>query len=172
MTPKLLGENCKFVKFLFFSLIPKRDLDTNKTTASIEVCPESLGWRVEISKMAYWQFIELSHFGPNQSVTFYQTHSYYRTCIGSFLVLQLVKKNYKGISTNTTCSSLTITLCSLSGHSTVFEVLSFCLVMSWTQIVNHWNWMKSPAIKAFYVLVVQYLIAITSSETTDHEIAI
>ena len=43
MAPMLSGQN-------FFCLsIPKRDLDTKKTTPNLEVCPESLGAMLE-----YW----------------------------------------------------------------------------------------------------------------------
>ena len=44
--PRLSGQNCKIFKFFGHSL-PKRDLDTKKTTPNIEVCPESLGAMLE-----------------------------------------------------------------------------------------------------------------------------
>ena len=40
--PRLSCKNCNFLSFFCLS-IPKRDLDTKKTTPNIEVCPESLG---------------------------------------------------------------------------------------------------------------------------------
>ena len=39
--------NLQLVSSLFCSSIPKRDLDTKKTTPNIEVCPESLGAMLE-----------------------------------------------------------------------------------------------------------------------------
>ena len=48
MAPRLSGQNCKFSSF-FCSPIPKRDLDTKKTTPNIEVWPERLGAMLE-----YW----------------------------------------------------------------------------------------------------------------------
>ena len=41
MALRLSGQNCNFLNFLFLS-IPKRDLETKKTTSNVEVCPESL----------------------------------------------------------------------------------------------------------------------------------
>ena len=46
MTPRLSGKNCNFLS-LFCLSIPKRDLDSKKTTPNKEVCPESLGARLE-----------------------------------------------------------------------------------------------------------------------------
>jgi len=46
MAPRLSGQNCNYLSFLCLS-IPKRDLDTKKTTPNIEVCPESLGAMLE-----------------------------------------------------------------------------------------------------------------------------
>ena len=63
MAPRVTGQNCKFLS-LFCLLIPKRDLDTKKTTPDIEVCPESLGAMLE-----YWytergllKFIDVTYF--------------------------------------------------------------------------------------------------------------
>ena len=47
MNPRLSGQNCKSLKFCLS--IPKKDLDTKKTTPKVEVCPESLGAMLE-----YW----------------------------------------------------------------------------------------------------------------------
>ena len=41
LAPRLLSKNCKFLSFFCLS-VPKRDLDTKKTTPNIEGCPESL----------------------------------------------------------------------------------------------------------------------------------
>ena len=41
MAPRLSSQNCNFLSFFCLS-IPKRDLDTKKTTPNIEVFPESL----------------------------------------------------------------------------------------------------------------------------------
>ena len=49
MAPKLSGQNCEF----FCVLIPKRDLNTKKTTPNIAVCPESLRATLE------FRYIEL-----------------------------------------------------------------------------------------------------------------
>ena len=46
IAPRLSGQNCKFLSF-FCLKIPKRDLDTKKTTPNIEVRPESLGDMLE-----------------------------------------------------------------------------------------------------------------------------
>ena len=47
MAPKLSGQNCNFFLPCFCLLIPKRELDTKKTTLNIEVCPESRGTTLE-----------------------------------------------------------------------------------------------------------------------------
>ena len=63
MARRLSGQNCKFLKFFNFSLfIPKRDLNTRKTTPNIEVCPESLGAMLE-----YW-YIELTPVNIHQEL--------------------------------------------------------------------------------------------------------
>jgi len=41
VTPRLAGQNCKFVTFLFF-VIPKSDTDAKKRPANVEFYPESL----------------------------------------------------------------------------------------------------------------------------------
>ena len=72
MAPRFSGQNCKIAKFsIFFCLsIPKRDLDTKKTTPNIEFWPESLGAMLE-----YW-YIERGLLQPvlrqcsNQSAFF------------------------------------------------------------------------------------------------------
>ena len=46
MDPRLSGQNCTFFNFSRLA-IPKRDLDTKKTTPNTEVCPESLGAMLE-----------------------------------------------------------------------------------------------------------------------------
>ena len=48
LAPRLSCQNCKLFSFFCLS-VPKRDLDTKKTTPNIEVCPESLGELLECS---------------------------------------------------------------------------------------------------------------------------
>ena len=78
----LRGFRIKIVNFFsFFCLsIPKRDLDTKKTTPNIEICPESLGAMLE-----YW-YIERGLFFVHFFAVVLNSREIRRLNIKSFLV--------------------------------------------------------------------------------------